>query len=190
MRRIVLFLLLALLVIGNANAQRFPVKIGGQLERLTEIGWNPYPIKPLRLLNRIVQSQEASAATIRTIMPATPQAQRRIRTLGEMITTPATKLQTSPVQDFIQRSSQLEELNNRFQNRGFIPQIHIIAPTEAINDNLHQKVQRQESLSIKQDRLREKIYKSYHKLNSTERESTITGHNIYNNEYEYFLDAA
>ena len=87
-----------------------------------------------------------------------------------------------------------DKINVRFLNAGFIPPIHSDPPPESrfSSDNLLQEIQRQETLSKEQDKLREKIYKSLNKLNSTEWESTITGHIIYyyENGFEYIPDAA
>lgn len=212
MKRFFLFILLAISVSCTANAQWAPIAYRGAaiLSRSSSKAM-------FSIAERTRQAERAAQYAARRAALVTERSVVNIRNVSPVV---GTRSQSNtgrgvvspslPPHLFIphvpphlltphvlsprveQYLSLLRELNVRLQRGGFIPQKHNTAPAKNLLDNneLLQDVQRQETLSNKQDRLREKIYKSPNKLNSTERESTITGHNIYNNEYEYILDAA
>lgn len=195
MKRIILFLLLTISVSGVTNAQGRLRRIETSLNRTSRIATQNLArkIRKIEQASRAVSIQTGVAAQETTwsavSSPQVPQTLTGVKG-GE----PATSFQlpSSKQKGFmLPHELPYHAMPAGLQNEGFKPQIHNVAPAAILldNDNLLQEMQRQEILSIKHDKLREKIYKSLNKLNSTEWESTITGYIIYNNEYEYILDA-
>lgn len=194
MKKIILLILLAISVSGMASAQPPAFARFTQLSKtLTQRARNITQARSFRAQWEIRIRTRAGAVSGAATTTGRSTAEA---VLGNLRTSPYPPtergiLSNSPLtpemREFMQRSAQLEEMNVRFQSEGFVPIEHNVVPIETIldNDNLLHEVQRQETLSNKHDRLREKIYKALNKLNSTEWESTITGYTIYNNEYEY-----
>lgn len=198
MKRILLFLLLAISVSGAANAQWKRLGPGRAGESLS-CTLNKAKKKLVRMTDQARRTAlEVALDTHKpTRIDVSSQQVLHSTWVGGGVPATSFQLPSSKQKGFmLPHELPYHAMPAGLQNEGFKPQIHNVAPAAILldNDNLLQEMQRQEILSIKHDKLREKIYNSLNKLNSTEWETTITGYIIYNNEYEYeyeyILDAA